>query len=164
MKTILFIDQGNILRSVVAEKYLKKILKTKRIIIVSRGIQGALGYLGPQYDSILKYKNFLPPLMRIFKKYKLSLNSHHAKVVSNNDLIVASLIIALDHKTYKTIRKALKKINLPLVKLRLFEELNGNKDDLSDPWTMNSPSTSGTIAEHIIITLKNNHKKIIEWC
>ena len=99
MKIVLFVCQGNVFRSPVAEAILNKKLSelglSDSIICISRGIQGQSEVSAPKYNRFDLYVDEYQLAESVFRESNIDISNHVSKPMDLETLQSADLIIAL---------------------------------------------------------------------
>ena len=146
VKSVLFVDRGNIQRSVVAELILQKMLKARNLgteyKVVSRGLQGTpaspvlpahnnLKYYNKSTSAGMEWENSLPTLQELGIAEEFE--KHAATVLTKDDLEKATLVLSMDSLTLTDPTWGIA-AQFPAysAKAMLFTELVGSSAGISD--------------------------------
>lgn len=167
-KHIIFICNGNIERSVVASQSLRNILKEKRIgskfLVDSYGLQGTKGTDLPKHKHLSEYPKEWKATKAILEKLKIDISEHSFQKITPDIAEKASVIIAMDKKTYSQARNALiKQFPKYKNKIYIFSELTKNHKDIKDPFGNTSSRFHIETVKNIYSTIKNEYKNIISF-
>ncbi len=146
-KNVLFVCQGNIMRSVIAELLFEKMLAEKNLseeyTVISRGMQGtpALSVL-PVHNNIKYYneanganvwEQSLPSLKKLGIDEKIQENKSTA--VTAKDMEQADLVVALSKDVMEDPEWGLKsQFSMSSNKIILFTEIVGSDEGISDAY------------------------------
>jgi protein-tyrosine-phosphatase len=167
-KLILFICNGNIYRSVIAEKYLTKILQEKdldnKFSIASYGLQGARNTDKPMHKNLKKYPREYKAALPTLREFKIKINDHSSQKITPTAVKKATVIIAMDKKIYSRSKNSLfKQFPGSKQKIHIFSELTKNRKDIKDPFGINNSKFHRVIIENICLTIKKKFKIILDW-
>lgn len=167
-KLILTVCKGNIHRSVIAalciENALKKLGLGSEYEIISRGLQGSAGTDMPRFPNIMSYPNewslTKPTLEEIGIEIPLS---QKATPITEDIISRASLILAMDQSVlYTSPNSLIKQFPNFGFKMRLFQELTGKADDITDCEGRKDVETFRNIALAINSVAQNHIAYLIE--
>lgn len=158
---ILVVCYGNIYRSVIAELCLKRSLKEQyrdEFIVVSQGIQGTCGSAPPKGKNLYDYpmewscaKPALDEVGLVIPKEQQTTPVDLATVKS------ASVILAMDRKTLLELVRQFPKYGY---KMRLFRELEGKPENVSDCGGSNDRELHRRVIT-LIYRIANEHTNIL---
>lgn len=169
-KLIVFVCNGNIHRSVVAEKFLTKILKGEKLdnkfSVASYGLQGIKGAAKPLHKNLKGYLNEWNAALPTLREFKIAhaLARHNSRSIAPTVAEKATIIIAMDKKTYSGKKNSLvNQFPDEKNKIHLFSELTKNHKDIKDPFGSEDLNLHQDIIENIYSTIKKNLKTILDW-
>lgn len=169
-KKIIFVCNGNIHRSVIAEKYFTKLLKENNLSnnfsVSSYGIQGTKGTTKPIYKNLKEYKNEWEAALPTLQKFNIDteLAKHSFRKITPHIVKKATVIVAMDKKTYsEKINSLTKQFAKNKNKIYLFSELTQDHKDIQDLAGNNNFLIHKKVIENICLTLKKNKKTILDW-
>ncbi|MDO8590826.1 MAG: hypothetical protein Q7R65_02500 [bacterium] len=167
-KLIVFICNGNVHRSVIAAKSLRKILKARKVdqsfFVDSYGLQGTKGTDLPKHKHLSEYPREWSAAKPILQKLGIDISNHRFQKISGAVMKKASMVIAMDNKVYSTAKNSLMK-QFPnyAEKIHRFSELSINHKMIKDPVGSGSEKLHRKIIEDIYFTLTKKYKDILEW-
>lgn len=167
-KNIIFICNGNIHRSVIAEKSLIKILQENgldnKFSVASYGLQGTKGTAKPLRRNLKEYPKEYKAALPTLRKFKIDIDNHSFQRVTLNVIKKASLVIAMDEKVYLEAENSLLKQFSELKhKIHIFSELTKNHEDIKDPFGNTDFKLHQSIIKNIYFTMKNKINTILDW-
>lgn len=163
-KIIVFVCNGNIHRSVVAEACLKQEIEKKGISslfeVISRGIQGSAGTNPPKYKNLSEYLLEWIIQKPILANLGLNIIEHVSTPISHEIAKKALLIIAMDKKVLTELPNSLLK-QFPQYsnKMKLFMEFEGKQEDVPDCFGSSDIKLHRYVDEMIVEIIK---KKILK--
>ena len=133
-KLILVVCKGNIHRSVIAalciEKALKDLNLESEYEIVSRGLLGSAGTNPPRFSNLRFYLTEWSLTSPILEEIGIEIPSSQVATPVTEDIVSnASLILAMDQNVMYGLINQFPCFGF---KMRLFQELAGNTDDITD--------------------------------
>ena len=167
MKYIIFVCNGNIHRSVIAEACFRNIIKRhkidKDIIIDSYGIQGTVGTKLPKKKQLSEYTKEWGAAKPTLDKLKIDINNHYFQMISEDVIKKADLIIAMDDKVYKKAENSLIK-QFPKYKNKMycFCEFIIDNEIIKDPSGNDDTKAHEQIITKICHTLNNRLDDILQ--
>ncbi len=165
---IVFVCNGNIHRSPIAEQVFKVILKEQRLNdkfqVISRGIMGSMGTKSPKHANITGYTKEWMASKATLEKYKINITKHQSRPVTYNIAQKASVIIVLD-KIILTNKDNGLRNQFPQFKnkIHLLSELYGKKENISDCDGVEDSEFHKKVIEKIYTILKKHWRKVIMW-
>jgi len=137
IKKIIFVCKGNIYRSVIAEKYLKKLLNNKgmngEFEITSAGINGTAGTKPPKGKNIKDYPEIYKVVKKFIDEKGIDLADHNSSQITREKAEQADLIIVMEKSVLEGPPNSLATQFPNLTyKMRLFSELEGKNYDIPD--------------------------------
>ena len=167
-KTILFICNGNIHRSVIAEKYLSGVLRQKgldkKFTVTSYGLQGTKGTAKPLHKNLKEYSKEYKAALPMLRELKIDVTDHLFQKITPTVIKKATVIIAMDKKIYLNSKNSLlKQFPQAKNKIHTFSEITKNHQDIKDPAGSGSAKVHGTVIKNICFTIKKNLETILEW-
>ncbi len=110
-KHIVFICNGNIYRSVIAEECFRMILKKQNVnslfSISSYGLQGTKGTDVPKHKHLSEYPIEWNAAKPTLQKFDIDIRKHHFKKISEAVVKKADVIIAMDHNVFSSAKNSL---------------------------------------------------------
>jgi len=151
LKTVLVVCNGNIHRSVIAEFCLNKALEemnlSKRLIAISRGLQGTLGTALPRGRNLCDYPLEWSLSSPVLDEIGIDISSHCVTLIDISVVEKASLILAMDRAVLVGKSNSLfRQFSKYSYKMRLFRELEGRPEDVPDCFG----SSDATLHRHVI--------------
>ncbi|MFH0969239.1 MAG: hypothetical protein V1804_01900 [Patescibacteria group bacterium] len=139
-RLIVFVCGGNIHRSVVAEQYLKQLIKgtvyEKVSEIISRGIQGSAGTQSPKHQNITEYAmewSITKPILENLGVEVSGFYNHQAKPITKDVMEKAWVVFPMDRKTFNdSSASVLGQFPEYSNKVKLFTEISDDKADIPD--------------------------------
>lgn len=167
-KTILFICNGNIHRSVIAEKYLSGVLRQKgldkKFTVTSYGLQGTKGTAKPLHKNLKEYLKEYKVALPMLHKFRIDVTDHVFQKITPIAVKKATVIIAMDKKVYLNSKNSLlKQFPKAKNKIHTFSEITKNHQDIKDPAGSGSAKVHGAVIKNICFTIKKNLKTILSW-
>jgi protein-tyrosine-phosphatase len=158
-KVILVVCGGNIHRSPIAEFCLNRSLKEKgldkRMIVLSRGVQGAFGIKSPIRKKLKDYPLEWSLSIPILEELGIDISNHSVIPIEDRIMEEASLVLVMDSKILNTMANW---FPLHRHKLHLFRELEGAKMDVPDCFG----SSESKMYECVITMIENVSKGSLE--
>jgi len=167
-KYILFVCWGGIIRSVTAEKYLKKLLEKRGILkdfsVHSASIQGSGNTPPTEHPRIQDYKDAWADLKKPTEAYKIDINDNVSTPITLKMIKEADVVFAMDRKVLEEYNDSLYN-QFPRFKkkMHVFTELDGNDEGIQDPYFMDSKHARANAIDEIVRIVSENADKIIEW-
>lgn len=167
-RTILFVCNGNMERSPIAEKVTRKLLAArnleKEIEVFSRGIQGTGGTLPTRFRRPTEYPEEWSGMEPALREYKIDLTQHISTPITEEDVSRATVVIAMEKLVINREVNGLC-VQFPEVsgKIRLFSELAGNDEDVPDGYEMGDRETHRAITKMIVDVLTVQIDTLIVW-
>ncbi|MFA5030037.1 MAG: hypothetical protein WC495_00400 [Patescibacteria group bacterium] len=167
-KVILFICNGNIHRSVVAERSLKKILLDKglkrKFIVASYGLQGTKGTTRPLHNKLIQYPKEYKAAQPTLAKLGINIGSHSYQKITSKAIRRASVIIAMDKMVYsKNKNSLLQQFPMTKNKIHLFSELTIRHRNIPDPSGTGDKKLHEHIIKNIYFTVRKKVDTILRW-
>lgn len=167
-KLIVFVCNGNIHRSVIAEKCLIEILKERNLgrkfSVASYGLQGTKGTAKPLHKNLTKYPKEYKAALPSLRKFKIDVSDHNSQKITPAVAKKAAVIIAMDKKVYLTAKNSLlKQFPKAKQKIHLFSGLVKNHKDMKDPSGSGNFQLHKSIIQTICFSIKSNFKTILSW-
>lgn len=155
----LFVCKGNIHRSVIAEicfnRELKINRKSRRIVCISRGLQGTMGLAAPTGKNLRDYPMEWEASLPALKHFKIHISKNRKWIPVDEEAIEqASVILAMDREVLFGLSedptKCLTKM-FPghIDKMGLFTELAGAEENILDCGGKNDPGRHWNTIEQI---------------
>ncbi|MGA2417688.1 MAG: hypothetical protein ABSF55_00355 [Candidatus Staskawiczbacteria bacterium] len=167
-KIIVFVCNGNIHRSVIAEKCLAKFLQEKNLdnkfSVASYGLQGTMGTSKPLHKNLKEYPDEYEAARPTLRNFDIDLADHLFQKITPATVKKAAVIIAMDKKVYSGAKNSLiKQFPNAKNKMHIFTELTQNHKDIKDPSGNANPKVHQAIIGRIFFTIKKNTKTILSW-
>ncbi len=167
-KLIVFVCNGNIHRSVVAEKYLSQVLERNHLdnkfSVASYGLQGTMGIAKPRHTNLTEYRKEWKAASPTLRKFRIDLTDHFYQKITPAVIKKTAVIIAMDKKVFSTAKNALlNQFPKAKNKIHIFSEITKNHKDIKDPAGNGSFSVHQTTIKNICSTIENKLKTILEW-
>ena len=167
-KNIVFVCNGNIHRSVVAEKYLNKLLKKHRLnakfVATSYGLQGTKGTAKPLHKNLTEYPKEWKAAFPTLRQLNIDVTNHSFQKITPAIIKKAAVVIAMDKKVYiKANNSLIKQFPSQKNKIHIFSELTKNHQDIKDPAGSGSSKIHQATIKKICSTTENKIKTIIKW-
>lgn len=167
-KLIVFVCNGNIHRSVIAEEYLNKILKKKQLnskfVAISYGLQGTQGTAKPLHKKLIEYPKEWKASLPTLKKFKIDISNHSYQKITLAIAKKSAVIIAMDKKVFSTARNALvKQFPKARNKIHIFSELTKNHKVIIDPAGNGSFRVHQMTIKNTCLTIHDELETILEW-
>lgn len=167
-KLIVFVCNGNIHRSVVAEICLKQELKKRRLdnkfIVISMGLQGSAGTNFPKYKNLSEYPKEWKIQKPILEELGIDISEHSSKPIDRKIVEKASLILAMDRKVLIDLPNSLtKQFPEHRDKIKLFMELERKMEDVPDCFGSSDVKLHHYVDEKIVKTLKKKIGLIVDF-
>ncbi|MFH1890271.1 MAG: hypothetical protein ABIJ91_01750 [Candidatus Kuenenbacteria bacterium] len=163
-KLILVICRGNIQRSPIAERCIRQTLLKRgfshKIIVTSRGIQGAFGIDKPEGNNLQDYPAEWRASKPMLDKLGIDLSDHIATPVDIDIIQKAKIIIIMDKKVLEIL---INKFPEHRHKTKLFMELAGKKEDIQDCAGLSDTNLHARIIELIYQVVEKNADVLSEW-
>ena len=165
-KIIVFVCNGNIHRSVVAEACLKQEIGIKGIDnlfeVISRGLQGSAGTNPPKYKNLSEYPLEWAIQKPILANLGLDITKHISRPINHEVVKKASLIIAMDKKVFVKLPNSLIK-QFPEYghKMKLFMELEGKQKNTPDCFGSFDAKLHRYVDELIVRVIKDKLNELI---
>jgi len=136
-KLVVFVCNGNIHRSAVAEAYLKQVIKEReldnQLEVISRGLQGSAGTSPPRHSGPTEYPLEWSIQKPILKELGIDISEHVSRPIDHKIIEEASLIFAMDSKVLSGLPNSLlKQFPDHDRKIMLFGGLGGKGVDVPD--------------------------------
>ncbi|MDO9231018.1 MAG: EamA family transporter [bacterium] len=172
-KTILFVCNGNIHRSVVAEICLKQELKklgfSEKYAVISRGIQGCCGTVKPKYDNLTHYETewFLTrPILERLGINLQEISTRIAKSVQKRDIQEADVIYAMElavlgKNNNDFPNSLLTQFPEYSSRMHFFGDIEGDSQELVDCAESKNQEVHTLVNERIVYGIRNNMQKIL---
>lgn len=167
-KLIVFICNGNIHRSVIAEKSLVKILQEKDLdnefSVASFGLQGTKGTAEPLHKNLKDYPKEYRAALPTLRKFEIDVDDHLFQKITAIEIKKAALVIAMDKKVYSgAMNSLLGQFPKSKAKIHVFSELTKNHKYIKDPSGSGNFKLHEDIINNIYFTIKKNLKTILDW-
>jgi len=166
---ILFICQGNVYRSAVAEQLLRQFAqdagRADRMEIFSRGLQGFNGTPKPRFTNLRYYDEEWKAVKGTLDELKISLEDHVATPISREDVAESDYIIAMSQDIYVVLLNAFPDNHSSI---HSFGEFEGSVDGIPDPegqtdsnkhrmTVLSIRAGTATIFKHLETWFENGH-------
>ncbi len=167
-KNILFVCWGGIIRSVTAEKYLKKLLEERGELenyeITAAGIQGSGNTPPTEHPRIRDYPEAWADLEGPTAKHGIDINDNVSTPITREMMDAADVVFSMDRKVLEEYDDALYN-QFPEFKdkIHMFTELDGNEDGINDPYYLSGAEARAHAINEIVRIVTENVDKIIEW-
>jgi protein-tyrosine-phosphatase len=167
-KLIVFVCNGNIERSVIAEACLKKILRERHLDgkyrVESFGLQGTFGTPEPIGRSLVDYPEEWAAAKPTLEILGIDISKHSFQKLTRRTVILADIIISMDRKCLTEACNALEHTYPEYArKFHLFSELSFRAEDTTDPFASNDPNLHRNLIEGIYYVLNDNLHVLREW-
>ncbi len=165
-KLIVFVCNGNIHRSVVAEACLKQEIEIRGanglFEVISRGLQGSAGTNPPKHKNLSEYPLEWAIQKPILTDLGLDITKHMSTPINLGVVKRASLIIAMDKKVLVKLPNSLTK-QFPEYnhKMKLFMEFEGKQEDVPDCFGSSDVKLHCYVDEMIINIIKKRINLIV---
>lgn len=167
-KSIIFICNGNIHRSVIAAESLRKILEERKISsrfsVASYGLQGTKGTDSPKHKRLSEYPKEWKAARPTLQKFGIDINKHSFQKISVGIIKKASVVIAMDDKVYSRAENSLIR-QFPNYKRKIhrFLELRMHRGYIKDPAGSGSEKLHKKVIGDIYSTLTKKYNVILAW-
>ena len=165
-KSIIFICNGNIERSVIAAQCLNNLLEKKQLTAKykadSFGLQGTKNTPNPLYKKLSQYPKEYKAAYPTLKKLKIDISKHTYKKITLSAISYATTIIAMDKKVYSSAKNSLlKQFPFAKNKLHIFSEITLNHKNIKDPHGNGNSKIHEQVIQQIQVAINKNYKKIL---
>ncbi|MBU4257488.1 hypothetical protein KJ586_00890 [Patescibacteria group bacterium] len=165
-KLIVFVCNGNIHRSAVAEACLRQEIEIKGLIslfeVISRGLQGSAGTNPPKHKNLSEYPLEWAIQKPILTDLGLDITKHISMPINHGVVKKASLIIAMDKKVLVKLPNSLiKQFPKHSYKMKLFMEFEGKQEDVPDCFGSSDVGLHRYVNELIVKTIKERFNELL---
>jgi len=161
---ILTVCNGNIQRSPIAERCIRQALLklelNKKVIVISRGVQGAFGVRPPKGKNLKDYPAEWRASKPTLDKLGIDLSDHVATPLDEKIICDAVIIIIMDKKVLDYLTDKFPKKRY---KMKLFMELTGRKEDIQDCAGLSDGNLHSRMIELIYQIVKENANVLLKW-
>ena len=165
-KTILFVCNGNIYRSAIAEVIFDTILKEFHLneiyMASSCGLQGSMGTPPPKHQKLSEYPDEWHAAKPTLDRLNIDVSKCHFHPITEQIIKQADVVIAMDDYVYKqALNSLLRQFPDYISKMHLFSEFTSDHKEIEDPSGVSLSSTHQMTIEHIFNTLHEKYNEII---
>ncbi|MEK7077221.1 MAG: hypothetical protein AAB967_03245, partial [Patescibacteria group bacterium] len=167
-KLIIFVCNGNMHRSPIAERITQKLLSERGLEgtyeVVSRGIQGTVGTKPTKHRKPIEYDLEWNASLPTLQKLGIELADHVSIPITKNLVERASVIVAMAHDVLTREPNGLN-LQFPEYrrKARLFTELAGKEEDVPDCGGVGDTEVHRATIELISEVLHEHFDELIAW-
>jgi protein-tyrosine-phosphatase len=169
-KMILFVCNGNIERSVVAEKYFIRVLEKAGLdgifLVFSCGLQGTRGTTKPLHRNLKEYSKEWAAALPGLRQFDIAeaVAGHISRVITPAIVKKATVIIAMDDKTYSVAENfLLRQFPEAKHKIHSFSELTPDHEEVKDPAGIGNRRVHQSLIAAICSALEDNFEIILNW-
>lgn len=168
MKLIIFVCNGNIYRSVIAQKVLEKLITEKDLSnqyqVDSFGLQGARGTAFPKHNTLMEYHEEWEAAAPILQEFGIDMSGHKFQLANEEIIKKASVVIAMDNKSLQELPNSLvNQFPKYIDKIHLFTELTEGHEQIADPFGITDRAIHEKVIKDIYNTLKDQVSQLLAW-